>query len=149
MSDFLTYKKISDLEEVEEVLSGATIPVLDGDGVVKRISAEGIGSGSNGSVGKPVIFIISQSSNGKVLFDRGGAREATAKEVLDAYFANDAYVDTHGGAEFMPQKIIGFYLSGGGHGGAVLYDDGNLRNSAQFGYELTQSEIAALARTYY
>jgi hypothetical protein len=45
----------------------------------------------------------------------------------------------------MPQKLIGFYISGGGHGGMALYDSG----SAGFGYELTQSEIGVLARSYY
>jgi hypothetical protein len=89
MSEFLTYKKLSDLEEVNTTIEGATIPVLDGDGVVKRISAEGIGS-----AGKPVVFIISKGSNGsRVLFDREGTREVTAKEVFDAYFANEAYVE--------------------------------------------------------
>lgn len=149
MSDFLTYKKISDLEEVEEVLSGATIPVLDGDGVVKRISAEGIGSGNNGSAGKPVVFGLTGSGNNYTLTIRGEGREATAKEVFDAYFANDAYISTHGGAEAMPQKIIGFYLSGGGNGGQAIYHNGDYETNATFGKELAQSEIADLARTYY
>lgn len=139
MSEFLTYKKISDLEEVEEVLSGATIPILDGDGVVKRISAEGIGGNSNNS--SPVVFKVSQG----YLYNFEEDRQITAKEVFDAYFSNQAYVeDEAGGTHVMPQKITGFYISGG-TGGQVVANG----YSHEFGSDLTNEEVADLAKTYY
>ena len=109
MTDIVNYKKISDLEEITEVTEGATVPVLDGDGKMKRISAAGIGSGSSGGgSAAPVVFKV---SNGFLTHYDNANVWATTEEVVDAYFAGNAYIYAAYGDDYAPQKVIGFYIS--------------------------------------
>lgn len=100
------YKKVSDLEQVTEVKDGATVPVLDGDGVMKRISAAGIGSGATTTFFKISNSTLTPYENNNVF--------STLDEVLDAYFGGTAYVynTNNPGCTDAPQKITGFVLSG-------------------------------------
>lgn len=115
MSEFLTYKKISDLEEITEVTDGATIPVLDGDGVMKRISAAGIGNGNgndngNGNSGGTAAPIIFEESEVLRYYNEPGSW-ARVEDIVDAYFAGNAYIGMTQYNVYCPQKIVGFSIS--------------------------------------
>lgn len=150
MSDFLTYKKISDLEEVEEVLSGATVPVLDGDGVVKRISAEGIGGiGGNKNV---VLFRVKNDALvGPVDYEK----PATGADVVEAFYngtakiaiwADLSYGLDNGGTAvtYGPRPIDHFFVSGG-YNYAVTASGKNF----SFAPELDNKELVDLIQSYY
>ena len=114
MSEFLTYKKVSDLEQVNSPLEGATIPFLDGDGIVKRISADGFtsgGSGGSGGSSEPVAPVFFRRS-GNVMHYGPSGTNVTIDEFADAFFNGNGYFlkGADGFEEF--EKIVSFRISG-------------------------------------
>lgn len=120
MSEFLTYKKVSDLEQVNSPLEGATIPFLDGDGIVKRISADGFtsggsggsgGSGSSGGSGESIAPVFFRRS-GNVMHYGPSGTNVTIDEFTDAFFNGNGYFlkGDDGFEDF--EKIVSFRISG-------------------------------------
>lgn len=113
MSEYLTYKKVSDLEQVNSPLEGATIPFLDGDGIVKRISADGFASGGSGGSGgsseplAPVFF----TRSGNVMHYGPSGTNVIIDEFVDAFFNGNGYFlnGNSGYEEF--EKVISFKIS--------------------------------------
>ena len=122
MSDFLTYKKLSDLEWASELSSDACIPALDSDGVVKRvprsyfyvsgdvISGENSGGNGNNNNNTPVVFMV---SNGNLVNTRNRSQVAPAEEIVEAYFNGKAMLLPPHGWGGVKDEIVYSYPTGG------------------------------------
>ena len=110
MSEFLTYKKVSDLEQVNSPLEGATIPFLDGDGIVKRISADGFTSGGSGDFDEPIAPVFFRRS-GNVMHYGPSGTNVTADEFMDAFFSGNGYFLSGASGSETFEKIVKFRIS--------------------------------------
>ena len=110
MSEFLTYKKVSDLEQVNSPLEGATIPFLDGDGIVKRISADGFTSGGSGDFDEPIAPVFFRRS-GNVMHYGPSGTNVTADEFMDAFFGGKAYFVSGASGSETFEQITSFRIS--------------------------------------
>lgn len=163
MSEFLTYKKISDLEAVTTLPSDAYIPVMDNDGVLKRIPRSYFcvsgdidlnnGNNNSGTNTKPSVFGY---RNGD-LYHVNSNTLASSEEIFSAYVAGKAFVldptnsseicfhsGVTGGATVFnsPMPITSFQISGNGLKrfcvSGVFYDFGKEENGDEMGKLLYQ-----------
>lgn len=101
----MAIKKISDSVKLESLNETDTL-LVNHDGMIAQVAGNGIGGG------KPIMFKPSLAAGGLVV----DGRLATPAEVLDAYFAGNAYLEavpadksTNNGC--LAGRIDGFYLS--------------------------------------
>lgn len=113
----MAIRKIGDVERVDSIAAEDGI-LLERGGALKRIDAEQVGGTS-----KMVIFTISSVGSDKYIAKSDGVTLASLDEVLDAYFAGNAYVyarhssyKAENGTSYTdiyaPGKITGFEISG-------------------------------------
>ena len=113
----MAIRKIGDVERVDSIAAEDGI-LLERGGALKRIDAEQVGGTS-----KMVIFRISSTNDGSFIAKSDGVTFASADEILDAYFAGNAYVfvpqgaytDENGVSDvyvYAPGEIVGFEISG-------------------------------------
>lgn len=101
-------RKLAEVDVVAEPADTANV-LIEQDGEIKRAPKTAVGGGG----GKPVIFRL---SNDAMYSDVACTKQATVADVVDAYFANRAYFEMSSmDGTRAPQKVIGFYFSGGAY----------------------------------
>lgn len=96
------FRPITDVEIVAQMTENDTVLIEQG-GEIKRTKGV-VGSGGSS---KPVAFYV---SNG-LWKDVNWSEQATLADIVDAYFAGNAYINEPTNEGYMPQKIIGFNIS--------------------------------------
>lgn len=94
-------RKLADVEVIAEPTDEAHV-LVEQNGEIKRTPKTAVGGG--GGIAEPVVFTI---SNSIVCKPNSTNDRATTYEIVDAYFAGNAYA-LH---DCIPQKIIGFSIS--------------------------------------
>ena len=99
------FTRLADVPVVETV-NDTTNVLVEENGEIKKVAKNQVGGAG---AGKPVVFWLASQ---RLCKDMEGAIPASVEEIVDAYFAGTAHVWQYEHAHYIPEKIIGFGISG-------------------------------------